>query len=155
MQKLIVMSMVMLGLIACSSDKTPTPEKVSQNLQAVPDEKIVAVVAEKTHKAPEAGQIVDETVIYKTVDNIYDAQGAELLIPRDTVITGNYINDGVSCVIVWKAAFANKSEYKNKHGTFSLSDIAKSSRCDPVKGLKVGSHVFIKFNTWNNWFPQH
>ena len=155
MRNLLGTSLLMLGLIACSSEKTPTPEKVSHNLQAVPDDKVVAVISEKTHKAPEAGQIVDETVAYKTVDNIYDAQGAELLIPRGTVISGNYINDGVSCVIVWKAAYANSHEYKNKHGTFSLSDIAKSSRCDPVKGLKVGSHVFIKFNTWENWFPQH
>jgi len=145
---------VLISLIACSSEQSPTPGKLRQNLYVIPENKGVAVVPEQTYKAPQAGQIIDENVVYKTVDNVYDKKGEELLIPRGSVITGNYINDGTSCVIVWKAVYANKYEYKKKNGTFSLSDIAKPTFCDPVKGLKIGNRIFIKFTTWGNWVPQ-
>ncbi len=154
MKNLLIMSFTLVALIACSSEQPPTPDKIRQNLQSVPEDKVVAVIAEKNYPAPRSGQIIDENVVSKTVDNIYTEDGEKLIVPQGSVITGNYINDGTSCVIVWKAVYANKSEYKKKNGTFSLSDIAQPSRCDPVKGLKVGNRIFIKFSTWSNWFPQ-
>lgn len=142
-----------MGLFGCSNN-APTPERFHQNLERIPDGKLIAAIAEKNYQAPQAGQIIDKTVVYKTVDNTYNKDGSKLLIPRDSVITGDYSNDGVDCTIIWKAIYFNKREYRKHHGIFALKDIAKPNQCNPTTGIKAGSQVFIMLTNWNAWLIQ-
>ena len=146
MKKLLILSLFMAGLAACSSSHTPTPQKLAQDVETLPPATIISVFAENNFQVPKNAEIIEQTGRFKTVDNTYDELGNRVLIPRDAIINGTYTNDGVSCSIAWKSIYANKDEHEKKRGSFALSETTLPSICDPIRGIKSGDRLTIQFN---------
>jgi hypothetical protein len=143
---LLVASLFLLSLSACSSYNTPTPYKLSRDVEKVPPSTVISVTSVDSYQIPQGSQIIERSGLYKAVDNVYDAQGYKVLIPRDSIITGTYKNDGVSCSVTWGAVYINREEYNQDRGSFSLSKVTQPSICDPIKGVKSGNRLTITFN---------
>ena len=146
MKKLLILNLCLAGLVACSSEHVPTPQKLSQEVETLPPATVISVFAEDNFHVPKNAQIIEQTGRFKTVDNTYDELGNKVLIPRDAVISGTYTNDGVSCKVVWKSIYANKTEHAQKRGSFALGEATMASRCDPLRGIKSGDRLTIKFD---------
>ena len=146
MKKLLILSLCLAGLAACSSDHTPTPQKLSQDVQTLPPATVISVSSEETFQIPKNAQIIEETGKFKTIDNTYDELGNKVLIPRDAIVSATYTNDGVNCKVVWKSIYANKAEHANKRGSFTLGETTVPSICDPIRGIKSGDRLTIQFN---------
>jgi hypothetical protein len=146
MKKLLLILSV-IGLVACSSDQTPTPQKLSQDVQSLPPETVISVSAENSFPTPKNAQVIQQLGSFRTIDNVYDKAGNRVLIPRNAIISGTYTNDGVSCQIAWKSVYANKEEYEEKRGSFVVGDTSVPSVCNPVRGIKAGDRLTISFTT--------
>lgn len=145
MKKLLLISSLMLGLGACSSNQVPNSKQLSYDVQTLPASTVISVLAEHDFKIPKNGQIVEQTGTFKTLDNTYDELGNKVLIPRDAIISGTYTNDGIHCSVAWKSIYANKDAFKEKHGSFAIAETSAPSICDPVLGVKTGNRLTVWF----------
>jgi hypothetical protein len=144
MKNILVTSLAIISLAACSSNNVPTPQKLSQDISQLPNTQVFSVVAKKNFRVPKNAQIIEEAGEFKTIDNIYDADGEKILIPRGAIVSGTYTNDGVNCKIVWKSIYVNDEEYDENRGSFILGEITEPSTCDPTRGIKSGGRVTIR-----------
>lgn len=145
MKRLSLVGLLALSLIGCSSSNTPTPQKLSQDMKSISTNTAISVVSQQTYSVPRDAQIIEETGLYRVIDNIYDTDGYNVLIPRGALVSGMYANDGLQCHISWKSIYVNKDEYENNRGTFTLGSITAPSTCAPTRGIKKGDRIIIKF----------
>lgn len=146
MKNFLKFSAISLLVVSCSTPTTPTPQKLSQNLQAVPPSTVISVISQDNYQLPHDAQIIEKTGVFKTRDNIYDKQGNQVLIPKDAIVVGTYSNDGVNCKVIWKSIYVNGEEYENKRGTFALGSQAQPSICSPERGIKKHDRLTIRIN---------
>lgn len=145
-KKILFFGLLLGGMVACSSNP-PTPQKLSQDVQQVSPTTVVSVKSNDSYAVPAAGQIEEKSGTYKTLDTVYDDDGIKVLIPKNAFVKGIYKNDGVSCSVTWSSVYANEDAYEDDQGSFSLSKVTSSSMCDPVRGVKSGDRLVIKFVT--------
>lgn len=146
MKKITLAGLITMGLAACSTTtNTPTGLKLSQNIQSVSSTSIMSVISQSNFAVPKHAQNVVQLGTFKANDNVYDQDGNKVLIPRDAIISGLYSNDGVNCMIEWKAVYTNITEYNNKNGSPILRELTTESRCDPQYEIKSGDRVTISF----------
>lgn len=146
MKKFVVVSLLTGVLVACSTTtSTPTGVKLSQDIQSVASNSIISVISQSDFAVPKHAQNIIQLGTFKANDNVYDQDGNKVLIPRDAIISGLYSNDGVDCMIEWKAVYANLTEYHNKNGSPTLRELTTESRCDPQHEIKKGDRVTISF----------
>lgn len=145
MRNMILLSSLIAGISACSSDNAPTPSKVAQNVQTLAPGTVISAIAKQTHKVPQGAQVIEDTGVYVTTDNTYDRDGYDILVPKGALIKGTYTNDGTSCKVTWKAIYINEDEYENDRGSLILGKTTKPSLCKPEKGIKSGNRVTIRF----------
>ncbi len=146
-KSVLLLSSLILGLAACSSDNVPTPKKLSQDVQSIPPFTTISVKAQETLGVPHNAETIMKIGTFKAIDNVYDPNGNNILIPRDAIITGVYTNDGVSCTIKWKAVYATEDEYSAKRGTLALGQVTSPSNCRALKGIKKGERAVISFKS--------
>ncbi len=147
MKKLLLLGLTIAGLAACGTEHTPTPQKLGQDVQTLAPATVISVLAEEDLPVPKNAQIIEQMSEFKTVDNTYDELGNKVLIPRDAIISGSYTNDGVNCKIIWKSVYANEDEYQASRGSFALGQNTSASLCDPLRGIKSGDRITIRFNS--------
>lgn len=148
MKKFLLISSVILGLAACSSDRTPTPLKLSHNVQEIPPQTVISVISRTDFPAPREDQAaIVKMGTFKAYDNVYDPNGSKILIHRNSIISGTYRNNGVMCEVTWEAVYANKTEYEEKRGSTVLRDITYVSHCDPLRGIQKGDRATIRFKS--------
>lgn len=135
-----------VGLSACSSLETPTPQKLSQDIYSIPPATVISVISDETYPMSVGTQIVEKAGTYKTMENTYDNDGYRVLIPKDAIINGTYKNDGTSCTVTWNAIYVNKSEFKNNQGSLALREVTEPSVCNPTQGVKAGNRLTIRFS---------
>ncbi|MDQ5921616.1 MAG: hypothetical protein QG673_1675 [Pseudomonadota bacterium] len=149
MKNLPIISLLIIGLASCGTDNTPTPQRMTQNVQSIPGNTVISVVSQDKYDAPHGAEIIEKKGSYRVIDNIYDTDGYQVLIPRNALISGIYTNDGVNCQIHWKAIYANEKEYEENRGSFVLDQTTSPSICVPTRGIKKGDRLVIRFNQVN------
>jgi len=133
-------------VLSCSNETLPTPNKLSQNLGVIPSNTVISVIAKDNHNVPKSDGVIEEPKIYAVLDNIYDEDGVEVLIPKGAIVTGIYSNDGVTCKVSWQALYANKKAYSQKQGTLNFRNVTQPSFCNPQRGIKANNRLTIRFN---------
>lgn len=145
MKNLLKISILTAALTACSSDNIPTPQKLGVDVRSLPANSVIAVLAKEDFPTPKNSQIIEKQSAFKVIDSVYSQQGT-MLVRKNSIISGTYTNDGVTCRVTWKSIYANKSNYEDNIGTFSLGAVTEPTPCDPVKGIKEGQRVMIRAN---------
>lgn len=146
MKKITLAGLLTIALAACSTTaNTPTGLKLSQNIQSVASNSVMSVISRSDFAVPKHAQNVVQLGTFKAMDNVYAPDGNKVLIPRDAIVSGLYSNDGVNCMIEWKAVYTNLTEYENKNGSLTLRELTTESRCDPQYEIKTGDRVTISF----------
>jgi hypothetical protein len=146
MFKLLALGAIATTLAACStSSSARQAENLANNVQAVEQNRILSVIAEKDLAVPHGAQNLVSFAKFHAQDNLYDRNGTKLLIPRNAIVTGVYTNDGINCAIEWKAVYANEADYRKTYGALTLEKEAIPSRCDPMHGVKEGERATITF----------
>ena len=105
----------------------------------------MSVISQSNFAVPRHAQNIVQLGTFKAIDNVYASDGNKVLIPRDAIVSGLYSNDGVNCMIEWKAVYTNLTEYENKNGSLILRELTTESRCDPQYEIKTGDRVTISF----------
>ncbi|MFN8770960.1 MAG: hypothetical protein ACK5Z5_04355 [Neisseriaceae bacterium] len=142
----ILINILAIALTSCSTQETPTPQQLTQDIQSLPPSTIISVVAKDNYQVPTGAQIIERTGLYETTDNTYDEKGYRILIPRQSIVRGVYSNDGKKCMVTWKAIYANRIEYKKNAGSIALSKQVAPTFCDPVRGIKQNDRLRIHLN---------
>lgn len=146
MKKFALISLLTVALAACGTTyNAPTGTKLSGNIEAVAAYTIVSVISQNDFTIPKQSQNIIQLGTFKVNDNVYDLHGNKVLIPRDAIISGLYSNDGVSCMVEWKAVYIDLDEYNRENGSLTLRDLTIASVCDPLRGIKKGDRVTLSF----------
>ncbi len=135
MKHLSIISLLIISLVGCSSNNTPTPQKLSQDVRSISNNTSISVTSQQSYSVPKDAQIIEETGLYRVIDNIYDSDGYNVLIPRGALISGLYTNDGLQCQIIWKSIYVNKDEYENNRGTLALVQLLRHLYVHPLVEL--------------------
>ncbi len=144
---LIITGLLTAGLAACSSDQTPTPAKLYNNVGAVPPTTTMTVTSLSNFKHPHEGQIVEKPGLFTTNDEVFDSSHNKLLIPRGATVSGIYMNDGTSCKILWKSVFANSDSNGNEENAVPINQETLPTLCNPDKNIKRGDDIDINFTS--------
>ena len=132
------------SIIGCSSNSS-NYYKASNNVLEIPSSTIISARSMKDFPMPENNQAVIELEGFKIRDDIYDASGERVIIPKHAIISGLYTNDGQYCEISWKSVYMNESNFKAKKAPISLQNLTEKSTCEPTVGIKKGNVINIKF----------
>ena len=108
MKRITLAGLLTIALAACSTTtNTPTGLKLSQNIQSVASNSVMSVISQSNFAVPKHAQNIVQLGTFKASDNVYATDGNKVLIPRDAIISGLYSNDGVNCMIEWKAVYGS------------------------------------------------
>ncbi|MFN8769682.1 MAG: hypothetical protein ACK5Z5_00080 [Neisseriaceae bacterium] len=148
MKRLIIVNFLSIILMmACTTNgQTPTPQKLSQDIQSLPSNTIISVISLETYAAPKGAEIIEKAGLYETVDNIYDARGYNVVIPRNALVRGIYTNDGKQCTVTWKAIYLDKQHYNKNMGSFEVGKQSVPTICDPIRGVFKGQRLLLHLN---------
>ena len=143
--KLPLIFSAILSLAACSNESLPTPNKLSQNVQAIPPHTVISAISKTSFAIPKNSQSIVKMGKFKVVDNVYDPIGHQVLIPRGAIIDGLYSNDGTTCEISWKTVYSSSDDFDDNQGSIALGRVTNASVCNPQRGVKSGERVTLTF----------
>lgn len=78
MKNLPIISLLIIGLASCGTDNTPTPQRMTQNVQSIPGNTVISVVSQDKYDAPHGAEIIEKKGSYRVIDNIYDTDGYQV-----------------------------------------------------------------------------
>lgn len=145
MKKQVLIACMFAGIIGCSSNSSPNYYKASNNVLEIPSSTIISAHSMNNFPMPENNQAVVELEGFKIRDDIYDASGERVIIPKNAVISGLYNNNGQYCEISWKSVYMNEKNFKAKKAPISVLNLIEQSVCEPTVAIKKGNVINIKF----------
>lgn len=146
MKKLLLLTAIVAGLTACSSNSAPTDRPIASDLQDVPILSQDEVLSLTTFAVPKSGQVVVQEGAFQTEDNVYKSNGYDVLIPRRAVLEVLYTNDGVNCTIQWKKMYPDVVEYRKQRNSLKVVDLQATSRCSPKRGIVTDDRMIVNFD---------
>ena len=144
--KILIASLLIIGLVGCSSESTPAPRKLYRNIQAISSTTIISVIAQNSYPMPEKNTLIEQSGNFRTINDVYDAADNRILIPSGAIIGGSYSNDGGICRVIWKSVYANNGADYTSENAVSIAQVTEPTKCDSVKGVKVGDRLEIRFS---------
>jgi len=134
------------SITACSSAKRSTTIIKKEDIQSIAKSTVISVMAKEDFPLPKGAQSFVKMGKFEVNENVYDAKGQKLLLPRHTIIEGLYSNDGSVCEIEWGVVYMNEVKYKAREGVIDLSFITDATLCSPSRGVKKGDKLIITYN---------
>lgn len=145
------LGILMFSITGCGTpDGTPGPQKLNRNILAVPSSTTLGVTSLTSYSLPEDGQIVEQSGLFKSIDDVYDGADNRILIPSGATINGIYMNDGTNCKILWKSVYAYNDVTGDEINAVPLSLVTKPTLCNPHKVIKLGERITINFTDLKN-----
>lgn len=144
--KILVVSLLIIGLVGCSSESTPAPRKLYRNVQAISSTTIISVIAQNSYPMPLNDNLVEQSGRFKTINDVYDAVDNRILVPSGAIISGSYSNDGGICRVIWKSIYANNATDYHSDNAVSIAQVTEPTKCDSIKGVKIGERLEIRFS---------
>lgn len=144
--KILIASLLIIGLIGCSSESTPAPRKLYRNIQAISSTTVISVTAQNSYPMPKDDNLVEQSGRFKTINDVYDAVDNRILIPSGAIISGSYSNDGGTCRVIWKSIYANNAVNYHSDNAVSIAQVTEPTKCDSIKGVKIGDRLEIRFS---------
>jgi hypothetical protein len=145
MKKFFSYSLLTLSLASCAF-MSPTPTKVTQNLQQVNPGTNVAVVALVPMEIPNPTQpkILNSTA-FRVTQDVHGYPNTVILIPQNAIITGVYSNDGKVCQVSWQAVYHDYQALEKDQGALGVATMVNNTSCDPKLGIRPGQIMTMTF----------
>lgn len=65
--KILIASLLIIGLVGCSSESTPAPRKLYRNIQAISSTTIISVIAQNSYPMPEKNTLIEQSGNFRTI----------------------------------------------------------------------------------------
>ena len=154
MNSLFRSTLMVTTLCGCGTQSVTLPKKLNLNPHPLPQLTTVSGIAEDSYRLPSKnGQLIEKFGRYKVKENIYIydfSNKAKLFVPKESIITGTYANNGVTCNVIWGSIYANENAYKTDQAMFDLHGQAEPTKCDPARGITKGYTILINIDDANN-----
>ncbi len=143
--KSLLIILLAVCIMACSNKGLPSYNKSSHSVLDLPAKTVISATSMDNLAVSDGSKAIVELGGFKTVDNTYDSFGEQVIIPRNAVISGLYVNDGASCSISWKYVYATEEDFEAKRALFSIQNRTDDSLCMPTLGINKNDRVTLQF----------
>ena len=147
-QKLCCSLLIGISLVSCATSSSQlTTAQISSNMSLVPNNTRVVLMSLEELKPPvsQTQTTVSAMGTFRVLNDVYDENASQILIPMGAIFTGLYANNSSTCRIAWKAVYANNNDYKQQLPSFALDNTLADSTCDTSTGVKEGNRFMVMF----------